>query len=386
MQESQFQNWLIKNKYDERTISSRLSNCRRIEEYEGNLDEHFNNDFGVKLLKRLKYSSEDQAHGVPKRHSIPINGNIYNGTATFRSAANLYFKFRRNGDGRSPEDNVTTILRRTRNKKNIKENEGDKSKGFDTPINKLSQFEFDICKILAQLCYHIHPKIIHRIQAENEKEYDYFCNLFSSIIDIESYLFKGSACIFPGVRRYVSGKGKKKQYNEKYRAIIDDNTFPRHLWCFLVNNKTYNGPNWKESGLNQYELAHIFTHKQTELELEKDFFKEFDCKIQPHGDFTCACNIVLLPKGTVRPTDNSKVIKSVFYKRYIELYGETPLQGRKEFINSKVPDWYNRLEWNEPFCPKNWKVKVENLLKYRTKRLAQIIENIQKIGTTSQLT
>jgi hypothetical protein len=376
MQESQFQNWLIKNKYDERTISSRLSNCRRIEEYEGDLDEHFNKNSGISLLKRLKYSSQDQANIVPQRHNIPINGNVYNGTATFRSAANLYFKFRSSVDSGSSEKNVTTIVRRTKNKKNLKEKEAGKSKSSDTPINKLSQFEFDICKILAQLCYHIHPKIIHRIQEENEREYEYFRNLFSDIIDIESYLFKGSACIFPGVRRYVSGQGKKKQYNEQYRAIIDDNTFPRHLWCFLVNNKTYNGPNWKESGLNQYELAHIFTHKQSELEFEKEFFKEFDCKIYPHGDFTCACNIVLLPKGTVRPTDNSKVIKSVFYKRYIDLYGETPLQGRKEFITSKVPDWYNRLKWNVPFCPKNWEVKVEKLLQYRTKRLTQLIENI----------
>ena len=154
MQESQFQNWLIKNKYDERTISSRLSNCRRIEEYEGNLDEHFNKDSGVTLLKRLKYSSQDQAHGVPQRHNIPINGNIYNGTATFRSAANLYFKFRSNGDPGPSENNVTTIIHRTKNKKNLKEKEAGKSKNLDTPINKLSQFEFDICKILAQLKFH----------------------------------------------------------------------------------------------------------------------------------------------------------------------------------------------------------------------------------------
>ena len=378
MQESQFHNWLIDKEYDERTISSRLSNCRRIEEFEGDLDDHFNKDSGVSLSNRLQYSTQDQKNGTQAKHSIPINGNIYNGTATFRSAANLYFKFKSAANSSGSNNSVKTIIRREKIKPNRVKNIVN-TKKTDTPKNKINEFEYDICKILTQLCYHIHPRIIRRIQEDNERQYEFFENLFSDYINIEDYLFAGSACVFPGVRRYVGGQGNKKQYNKEYKAIIDDNTFPRHLWCFLVNNKTYNGPNWKESGLNQYELAHIFTHKKSELEFEKEFFRKFNNQIHPHGDFTCACNIIILPKGTVRPTDNSKNIKAIFYKRYIQLYGETPLQGRNEFISSKVPDWYNHLNWNEPFCPTDWEERVNNLLKYRTQRLRQIIENISRI-------
>ena len=380
MQESQFYNWLINNGYDDRTISSRLSNCRRIEEFEGDLDDHFSKDSGANLISRLQYSSQNQTNGEKEKHSIPINGNIYNGTATFRSAANLYFKFKRNSNSKVSISSTNIIIRRTQAKQTIKNlSRFNNTNQTVVPINRIKEFEYDICKILSQLCYHIHPKIIHHIQEKNKKEYGFFKNLFSGGIDIENYLFDGSACVFPGVRRYISGQGQKNQYNKEYKAIIDDNTFPRHLWCFLVNNKTYNGPNWKESGLNQYELAHIFTHKQTELEFETIFFNKFDSQIHPHGDFTCACNIVLLPKGTVRPTDNSQVIKSIFYKRYIDLYGESPLQGRNEFISRKVPDWYDQLKWNEPFCPANWEERVNNLLEYRTQRLAQLIENIPKV-------
>ena len=178
------------------------------------------------------------------------------------------------------------------------------------------------------------------------------------------------------MRRYISGKGKKKQYDPEYKAIIDDNTFPRHLWCFLVNNKTYNGPSWKDTGLNQFELAHIFTHKKSELAFEKQFFQVCDENTEPNGEFTCACNIVLLPKGTVRPTDNSETIKSIFYKRYIDLYGESPLNGRCGFINEKIPEWYKELQWNEPFCPKDWYEKIDNLIKYRTTRITQLLKNI----------
>jgi len=239
--------------------------------------------------------------------------------------------------------------------------------------NRIADYEKDICSVLAHLAYHIHPKITQRIQHRNIEEFDYFKKLFSDRIEIKNYLFKGSACVFPGVRRYVSGQGKKKAYNEEYKAIIDDNTFPRHLWCFLENGKTYNGPNWRDSGLGEFELAHVFTHKESEIDFEKQFFKDVREELYPYGDFSCACNVALLPKGTIRPTDNSNTIKAAFYKRYIELYSEAPLNGRSGFDESLVPSWYGKLSWNEPPLPVGWESNIEKLLKYRTQRITDLL-------------
>lgn len=75
--------------------------------------------------------------------------------------------------------------------------------------NRVADFEFEICSILAQLSYHIHPKIVELIKVRNSAEYEYFRKLFLDRIKISNYLFDGSACVFPGVRRYVSGQGKK---------------------------------------------------------------------------------------------------------------------------------------------------------------------------------
>lgn len=241
--------------------------------------------------------------------------------------------------------------------------------------NRITEFERDICSVLAQLAHHVHPEIVKIIQQRNIEECDYFKNLFEGKIDVNHYLFKGSACVFPGVKRYVSGQGKKKAYNTEYRAIIDDNTFPRHIWCFLENGKTYNGPNWRDSGLGEFELAHVFTHKESEIEFEKQFFSTISDNLYPYGDFSCACNVTLLPKGTVRPTDNSKTIKAAFYKRYVSLYGESPLNGRKGFNESLVPDWYNELQWNDPELPIGWKSNIERLLKYRTDRITGLLKN-----------
>jgi len=240
--------------------------------------------------------------------------------------------------------------------------------------NRVSEFEFEICAILAQLSYHIHPKIVELIKVRNNDEQEYFRNLFLNRIEISNYLFPGSACVFPGVRRYVSGQGKKRSYNHSYRAIIDDNEFPRHLWTYLANGKGYSGPNWHETRLNEFELAHIFTHKESEIEPEKAFFDVVQPELQPYSDFTCACNVVLLPKGTVRPTDNSRAIKAAFYKRYIDLYGEDPLIGRSGFKQSLVPTWYSKLKWNDPLLPADWRENTDRLLQYRTKRITHILK------------
>ena len=239
--------------------------------------------------------------------------------------------------------------------------------------NRVEEFKFEICSILAQLSYHIDPAIVEFIRARNIEEYGYFRDLFLDRIKLPNYLFDGSACVFPGVRRYVGGLGKRRSYNHTYKAIIDDNTFPRHIWTFLANGKTYNGPNWQKTGLNEFELAHIFTHKESEIESEKEFFGSIQSDLYPYSDFTCACNVVLLPKGTVRPTDNSRAIKAAFYMRYIELYGEESLIGRSGFRKPLVPGWYSELEWNQPYLPADWRENTERLLAYRTNRVTHIM-------------
>ncbi len=59
--------------------------------------------------------------------------------------------------------------------------------------NRINEFEKDICSILAQLAHHIHPKIVERIQSQNIKELSYFKRLFANKIELENYLFDGSA-------------------------------------------------------------------------------------------------------------------------------------------------------------------------------------------------
>ena len=80
-----FKIWLDQeNGSDFRTIQSRMSNCRTVENHEGDLDEHFIKDNGLSLLDRLSYSTDDERNQVPTKHKVPINGNFRTGSACFQ--------------------------------------------------------------------------------------------------------------------------------------------------------------------------------------------------------------------------------------------------------------------------------------------------------------
>jgi len=87
--------WLERKKYNPGTINARLSNAERVEKhYNCDLDERFDEDRLARLLKELRYSKADKRNDLPNPTKIDINGDIYDGLATLRSALKLYKRFR----------------------------------------------------------------------------------------------------------------------------------------------------------------------------------------------------------------------------------------------------------------------------------------------------
>ena len=93
MKESLFRKWLGEQGYNYATIDSRISNCRRISEVEGDLDVLYEQDLYEDLIMRLSYSIKDEKENARPRHGVQIRGNIRTGTATLKQAARLYYKF-----------------------------------------------------------------------------------------------------------------------------------------------------------------------------------------------------------------------------------------------------------------------------------------------------
>lgn len=230
--------------------------------------------------------------------------------------------------------------------------------------------EKELALILGKITHHIHPDIANYIVQENVSFKSRFEEICHEKLNTSPFFYSGSDCVFPGFRRPINREKSRQWKNNVYRAdgtILNDNTFPRHIWAFLSMNKAYSGGTfgmWSTSGLDKFELAHVFGHKQDERGLEQKVFHDFNEDIQPYGLFTSASNIVLIPKGFAKPTDHMRNIKVCFYKRHIDLYGNN-LIGLNNLKESCVPDWYNEIQWLEPQLMDGWEQKVGNLLKYR---------------------
>jgi len=267
----------------------------------------------------------------------------------------------------SSKSNSTHYKSYTPNTKKNNLNEREEYYIFD---NYSENVEKTIAICLGKICHHIHPEIIKRITEANVRFKNGFKNLCPKV-DVEVFFYEGSDCVFPGVRRPINKEKEKKWKNNicsKDNMILNDNTFPRHIWSFLSMNKPYNGDSWKKSGLEQFELAHIFGHKIDEKKLEKKVFNQYDETKLPYALFTSASNVVLIPNGLMKPTDKSESIKIAFYKRHIELYGNN-LYSEKQLNVNSIPKWYSEIEWREPVLPNNWEEKIDNLLEYRMEYL-----------------
>lgn len=95
MDSAGYQKWLLSSKgLKHATCLSRVSNCAKVERYEGDLDVHYERDRLAALLQRLTYSIDDERYELPAKHAVPIKGNIRRTTATLKSAVTLYRDFR----------------------------------------------------------------------------------------------------------------------------------------------------------------------------------------------------------------------------------------------------------------------------------------------------
>lgn len=110
MNVEKFKDWLEFNGKPLNTIQNRISNCRNVENYEGDLDQHFIKDYGLSLLNKLSYSTSDERNNSPAKHKIPIDGNMRNGSATLKQAVNLYMSFKKHNvtDFKEFHDNLSS--------------------------------------------------------------------------------------------------------------------------------------------------------------------------------------------------------------------------------------------------------------------------------------
>jgi hypothetical protein len=93
MRKELYRKWLEEKKYDQGTITAQIYRASRVEEYHGDLDEHFSRDGMAGLLKILSYTKSDERIKRENPSEIPFNGDIYSNIAAYGAAVKRYLKF-----------------------------------------------------------------------------------------------------------------------------------------------------------------------------------------------------------------------------------------------------------------------------------------------------
>ena len=94
MKETEYRQWLEIRDYQEKTIAVQIYRVKRVEEFHGDLDEHYARDRMASVIEELKYSRDDQRSHQPNPSKIPFKGDIQSNLASYRNAVERYRKFR----------------------------------------------------------------------------------------------------------------------------------------------------------------------------------------------------------------------------------------------------------------------------------------------------
>ena len=366
MREGPFEGWLkVVRGLRDGTVGSRISNCRRVERYEGDLDAHYDSDGLDGLLQRLNPGDI--------KHGIPIAGDVYNGTATLKNAVNLYCDFRKGGGPtNSSGDNPEKRQPRQRRSPRSREQWPAWPQPKDEDL-------LELARAMAPFVRFLDPGIVEGVVEDNRRfGGEWSASLEALGIEPAIYLWEGSPCAFPGVRRYAGSTEiavfrKRAESSEAPPQCLslDDNDYPKHLWSFVFTGKPF-----RKRGPDGYQLAHLFDHKEygNRWRDELDAPPGVEEPVLPYGLFTSAANSVYAPGAFLRPTDLSPRLRSLIQRQAHQLYGDVcclvppPLAVKP----CEDPDWaVDEFQWSVPVGGME---RVADFLDFRRKRIEELIE------------
>jgi hypothetical protein len=349
------------------TAVSRLSNSKRVEEAHGDLDEHYDKDRMASLFKVLTYSMDDKRAGRQNPSNIPLeNCDLYTNLAMYRGAVRRYREFRqRNGV-------ITTsagIKRQPRT-------------AFSWPEWKLPTNEdlLQLARITVPYIRFLHPAIVRAVVDDNQDRREEWCSrLADRGIEPSLYLWEGSACAFPGVRRYA-GSTEIAQHRRRMEVTaepenalkLDDNSYPKAIWSFV-----FRGEGFKNEGPSGYSLAHLADHKKYKNRGQEEF-DTLGRGVSPEtffGLFTSVANTVYMPSGLIRPTDFSFSLRNLIQRKALEIYGIfcKLLPPHLSIRSAQSDSWsLGAFQWCEPV---GTLAHLSAFLKYRSEEMEKLLSD-----------
>lgn len=208
-----------------------------------------------------------------------------------------------------------------------------------------------LARVFVRYVRFLTPDVVSAIVEDNTRRAKEWRALLAELgVDPDIYLWDGSPCAFPGIRRYVAHE--RAQYRKPGVRFpdcigLDDNDYPKHLWAFVFTGKRF-----PKRGPREYHLAHLADHNMYENRGLEEFGLEGSESLpRPFGLFTSAANTVFAPAALIRPTDSSARLRALLLRRAYRLYSSVcrfappPLVKRSLGEGDWDPDDF---DWAQP--------------------------------------
>ena len=110
MREIEFRAWMQGQNYSNNTVSTVLSDTRRLDRTYGDLDKLYQDGELVRLYQELTYSKDDERAGRENPAKFSMEGSLYDNLATYRRSIEYYRRF---AESASTERPITTVAAST---------------------------------------------------------------------------------------------------------------------------------------------------------------------------------------------------------------------------------------------------------------------------------
>ena len=106
MQTDSYRSWLVQRGLVQSSVSTRISDTKRVERHYGDLDELYAKNGLAGVLQELQYSADDKRRNATNPSKLSITGDLYNSLASYKAAVTLYCEYRETDVARSDIDPV----------------------------------------------------------------------------------------------------------------------------------------------------------------------------------------------------------------------------------------------------------------------------------------
>jgi hypothetical protein len=177
-----------------------------------------------------------------------------------------------------------------------------------------------MARVVTKYVRFLDPAIVAVVSNDNRRYADdWGARLSAQGIDPRLYLWEGSACCIPGVRRCVeTEKGAWRRGCKVFKdaLALDFNEYPRLIWSTLMPERT------AELEAQNYIIFHLLDQRVINAQVQTSL--EVNTYLQGHGLyglFTSAANLVYVPNVFISLMNSNHWLRTLLLERQAELYG-----------------------------------------------------------------